>query len=100
MVAELLRYLKRSYWPFAWDSSGGAGSSTGAQTHLVVFPAGISYLHAILLIRGRIAREGSDDVMMSRSKSHVNVNELQSYGALLPQCGLRPRYTAYKPAAK
>ena len=30
VIAELLRFLKRSYWPFAWDSSAAGGSSSGA----------------------------------------------------------------------
>ncbi len=29
VIAELLRFLKRSYWPFAWDSSAAGGSSSG-----------------------------------------------------------------------
>ena len=29
VIAELLRFLKRSYWPFAWDTSAGVGNSTG-----------------------------------------------------------------------
>ena len=32
VIAELLRFLKRSYWPFAWDSSSAGGSSTGVRT--------------------------------------------------------------------
>ena len=32
MIAELLRFLKRSYWPFAWDSSAAGGSSTGVHS--------------------------------------------------------------------
>jgi hypothetical protein len=31
VIAELLRFLKRSYWPFAWDSSSAGGSSTGGH---------------------------------------------------------------------
>ena len=26
VLLELLRFLKRAYWPFAWDSSGGPES--------------------------------------------------------------------------
>jgi len=29
VIAELLRFLKRSYWPFAWDSSAAGGSGSG-----------------------------------------------------------------------
>lgn len=38
VIAELLRYLKRSYWPFAWDSSAGAGTSTGERFHGLRLP--------------------------------------------------------------
>jgi hypothetical protein len=42
-VAEMLRHLKRAYWPYAWDtgvdalSAGGVGSHGGFRRALLVF---------------------------------------------------------------
>lgn len=38
VIAELLRFLKRSYWPFAWDSSADGGSSSGVNAALLAAP--------------------------------------------------------------